>query len=157
MRRLCCLVRDRRFSAAALACAVSVFGCGHDAGVGKACRVSGRITVGERPVTAMSTVVIFKPDAGRGNKSPFEPTGTVDRHGNYALSTKRQEGAPPGWYRVIVTATELREDISTGQRRRRPVPRSLLPARYGRAETTDLLVEVAENRPPGDYDLKLTP
>ena len=49
--------------------------------------------LGNEPLSADSAVVLFKPDASKGNTSPFEPVGNVDQKGNYALATTGDE-----WY-----------------------------------------------------------
>lgn len=132
-------------------------GCSDDAGVGRTFPVSGKLTLDNQPVTAKTTIVLFKPDASKGNTSPFEPTGTVDAEGNYKLTTRGKNGAPPGWYKVIVTA---RDDASpvhpNAPKQHRPVAKSLLPPKYGRPETTQLLIEVVESPAPGAYDLKMS-
>jgi hypothetical protein len=131
-------------------------GCGDSSGVGKTVPVTGQVTLDDRPLSAKSTVILFKPDTGRGNTSPFDPTGTVDAQGRYTLFTNGKKGAPPGWYKVIVTATELRAaGDSKGPRQHHPTPRSLLPARYGQAATSPLAIEVAEDPKPRAYDLEL--
>ena len=142
--------------ATGLLCVFLASGCGDDSGVGKTFPVSGKVTLDNEPLTAKTTVVLFKPDAAKGNASPFEPAGTVDHQGNYTLLSKGKKGARPGWYKVIVTATEPRDDSPKGPRRHRPVPRSLVPPKYGQATTTDLAIEVVENPASGAYDLKLT-
>jgi hypothetical protein len=129
--------------------------CGDNSGVGKTFPVSGKIRVDGQPLTAATTIVIFKPDTGKGNHSPFEPLGTVDGQGNYSLRTSAKTGAPPGWYKVVVTATEGRQEAGAGPKGRHPGPRSLLDAKYGQAQTTPLTVEVVENPSPGAYDLSL--
>jgi len=131
-------------------------GCFDPSGAVKTFPVAGKITLDDKPVTATSTIVLFKPDAGRRNTSPFEPTGTVDGAGNYRLVTKGKNGAPPGWYKVVVTATEPRGAEEKGPRNHRPGPRSVLPARYGQAATTTVAIEVVEHPAPGAYDVKLT-
>jgi hypothetical protein len=131
-------------------------GCGDSSGVGKTVPVSGRVTLDDKPFSAKSTVILFQPDAARGNTSPFEPVGSVDKQGNYSLVTRGKKGAPPGWYKVVVTATEApAPDESKGPRRHHPTPRSLLPARYGQAGASPLAIEVVENPKPGAYDLEL--
>ena len=124
-------------------------------GVGRTYAVRGKITLDNQPLVAETTIVLFKPDASKGNASRFEPIGTVDEAGNYTLSTNGKNGAPPGWYRVTVAAREGHPEHPKGPQRRRPVARSLLPAKYGSAEATDLVVEVVSNPAPGAYDLKL--
>lgn len=141
--------------AAAVAGAPLALGCRDDAGVGTLFAVRGRITLDNEPLTAKSTVVLFKPDESTDNDNPFEPVGTVDGQGNYTMFTEGKEGAPPGWYRVIVTATEARQDRAKRPPNQRPIPRSLLPAKYGQAATTDLMIEVVENPAMGAYDLRL--
>jgi hypothetical protein len=132
-------------------------GCGDDSGVGRTVAVAGRVTIDNTPLTAKSTVVLFMPDASKGNTSPFEPTGTVDADGNYTLKTKGKNGAPPGWYKVVVTAHEgpLPQHPQSPQKHR-PTVKTLVPARYGQEKTSDLSIEVVENPMPGAYDLKLT-
>jgi hypothetical protein len=109
------------------------------------------------PLVAKNTIVLFKPDASKGNTSPFEPTGTVDASGTYTLRTEGKTGAPPGWYKVVVTA---RGDAPVahpkGQQNHRPVSTSLVPAKYGEVRTTDLVIEVVEHPSTSAYDLKLT-
>jgi hypothetical protein len=132
-------------------------GCGDASGVGPTFPVAGKVTLNNTPLTAQNTVILCKPDAAKGNKSPFEPSGTVDAEGNYTLTTRGKSGAPPGWYKVVVTARdEAAPAHPKGPQRHRPVARSLLPARYGQAQTTDLSIEVVERPAPGAYDLKLS-
>ncbi len=131
-------------------------GCGDASGVGTTYPVSGKITFNGEPFNAETTSVLFKPDAARGNTSHFEPVGTVDRDGGYALVTRGKDGAPPGWYKVVVTAFDGSPQHPGGPRHaKRPVAHSLLPARYGQAQTTTLAVEVVANPARGAYDLKL--
>jgi hypothetical protein len=120
----------------ALSLAIGASGCADTSGVGPTFPVSGKATFNNTPLTAKSTVIVFKPDASRGNTSSFEPTGTVDTDGTYMLKTQGRSGAPPGWYKVIVTAREETEPTHPkSPKQHRPVAKSLLPAKYGRAET----------------------
>jgi hypothetical protein len=146
----------RRLPAIGLVTALLMLGCGDSSGVGKTLPVRGKVTLDDVPLSAESAVVLFKPDASKGNRSPFEPVGNVDRDGNYTLVTKGKRGAPPGWYKVIVTATEARIEAPKDPKRGHPHPRSVVPAKYGLAKTTSLMVEVVESPAPGAYDLKLT-
>ena len=132
-------------------------GCGDASGVGPTFPVAGKVIFNNAPWTAQNTVILCKPDTTRGNKSPFEPSGTVDAEGNYTLTTRGKNGAPPGWYKVVVTAREEADPVHPkGLKRHRPVSGSLLPARYGQAQSTDLSIEVVERPAPGAYDLKLS-
>ena len=143
---------------AAVLVAMPAWGCGDGSGVGRTVPVSGKVMLNGDPVTARTALVLFKPDGSRGNTSPFEPAGTVDAEGHYTLTTQGKNGAPPGWYQVIVTAREEAPPAhpKTPQQHR-PVVRSLLPAKYGQANTSGLSIEVVENPEPGAYDLKLSP
>jgi hypothetical protein len=105
-----------------VAVTLAASGCGDASGVGKTFPVAGRITLDGEPLTAASTVVLFKPDAAKGNASPWEPTGTVDGQGNYTLHTKGKRGAPPGWYKVVVTAFKAQADAVKGPRTQFPPP-----------------------------------
>jgi hypothetical protein len=141
----------------ALLLAILPVACGDTSGVGRTVPVSGKVILQDEPWTAKTTIVLFKPDTSRGNTSPFEPAGTVDAEGNYTLTTKGKNGAPPGWYKVIVTAREETAPVHPKTpKQHRPAARSLLPAKYGQAETSGLLIEVVESPVPGAYDLKLS-
>ena len=139
----------------ALLSACLTTGCGDDSGVGPTFPVAVKVTVGNVPLTAKSTIVLFKPDAAKGNGSVYEPTGTVDGQGKYALVTKGKKGAPPGWYKIAVTAHEGRAEHPKGTLRHRPVAHAVIPGKYGQPETSNLSIEVVENPVPGAYDLKL--
>jgi hypothetical protein len=131
-------------------------GCADDSGVGKTVPVRGQIALDGRPLAVKSGTVVFKPDTSRGNTCPFPPSGQIEEDGTYTLFTKGKKGAPPGWYKVSVTALGT-PDLGTASRRgQRPLPRSLVPTRYGPPDTSGLEVEVVEDPAPGAYDLKLT-
>jgi hypothetical protein len=80
----------------------------------------------------------------------------VNDQGNYTLLTRGKRGAPPGWYKVLVTATEPSRDNSPRPGHKRGGGQSLLPPRYGQAATTTVSIEVVESPPSGAYDIKLT-
>jgi hypothetical protein len=141
----------------ALLLTLAASGCGDDGGVGPTFPVAGKVTLDDEPLTAKTTIVLFKPDATKGNTTPFEPAGSVDAEGNYTLKTKGKNGAPPGWYRAIVTAREeAAPEHPQNPKQHRPVSKSLLPAKYGQPETAGLSIEVVEKPAPGAYDLKLS-
>jgi hypothetical protein len=127
-------------------------GCG-----GKTHSVSGKLTVGGAPFAAKSGLVTFVPDRARGNTSDDEPVGTVDADGRYTLYTKARRGAPPGWYKVVVTGLGDAPPPAAGPLTHRPAPQSVVPARYGRAASTPLAVEVVASPPAGAYDFDLKP
>jgi hypothetical protein len=132
------------------------FGCGDSSGVGKTYPVKGNITFKDQPWVTNTTIILFKPDRAKGNQSPFVPAGSVDEQGAYTITTKGKEGAPPGWYKVQVTATGEYEEHPKSKNRH-PGPHSVLPPKYGQEATSDLAIEVVERPAPNAYDLKLTP
>ena len=133
-------------------------GCG-DGDVGKTYRVDGKVTIHGEPLISNSGVVLFEPDTAKGNTTPYKPAASIDSSGNYTLYTKKERGAPPGWYKVIVTATasdSVAPSTSKRPRQERPVPTSLVPAKYGLAKSTPLNIEVVESPTSGAYDLILS-
>jgi hypothetical protein len=139
--------------------ALLAVGCGDDSGIGEIYPVRGKITFDDQPLVEETTTILFQPDAERGNEGEFEAAGTVDGEGNYTVSTKGKKGACPGWYKVIVTALADTPQHATGPkdaRKSRPVVRSLLPPRYGQAQTTPLSLEVVAEPAEDAYDLNLT-
>jgi hypothetical protein len=118
--------------------------------------VRGTIRLNGEPLAAKSAAVLFKPDTARGNTSAFEPSGTVDEAGQYQLMTQGKHGAPPGWYKVIVAAYNSSPEHRKSARPGRPVVTSVVPAKYGRAETTPLSIEVVAEAASDAYELKLS-
>ena len=149
-------LRGISWPASAFMAVLFVSGCGDGSGVGRTFPVGGTITINGQPLVAQSAMILFKPDASRGNLSQFDAAGTPDGEGHYTLSTAGKVGAPPGWYKVVVTATTSEISFPSGRRRDHPRPKSLVAAKYGQVTTTALAVEVVESPGPGAYDLKLT-
>jgi hypothetical protein len=135
--------------------AMLAVGCGRS-DVGQTFPVRGLITLDGAPFTARSTTILLKPDVSRGNRSTFEPVGIVDDAGQYQITTQGNRGAPPGWYKVIVTAYGEPPEHPRNPKGGRPVVTSLLPAIYGRAESTPLAIEVVADPASDAYDLKLS-
>src|SRR5262245_45987082 len=152
------LSRAAALLAAALLLALPASGCGGDDGVGKTSPVRGKVTLDGEPLVSKPATVGFKPDASKGNTTTFEPAASVDSSGNYTLLTKKRSGAPAGWYKVVVTATGMASEPPDPKQpvTKRPVPKSLVPGKYGQASTTPLLVEVVASPGDGAYDLKLS-
>jgi hypothetical protein len=158
-------VRFGRLSGLALQGVILVLlaatGCSDRSGVGATWPVSGKVTLDGSPLTANTTVILFIPDASRGNGSQFVPSASVDQQVNYTLATKGKKGAPAGCYRVVVTAHEgtvvhpQGETQVAGAHARRPAVRAIVPGKYGQEASTDLLIEVVEQPADGAYDLQL--
>jgi hypothetical protein len=108
--------------------------------------VTGQLTVGDRPLTTGS--VSFRPDTSQGNTSQHHPNGAVAADGKFELYVPpARKGAPPGWYKVVVTAYD---DPQPGK----PL-KSFIDFKYSDEKTTPLKIEVIANPEPGRYDFKL--
>jgi len=94
-------------------------------------------------------MVLFQPDASKGNHSPFEPAGTIDEEGTYTLLTKDKKGAPPGWYKIVVTALAEPAQHPKGPQRRRPVARSLPRPNTAWPKPAIWRLRWSRSRPPG--------
>jgi hypothetical protein len=128
-----------------LACA-ALLGCG--ARGEKLVPVAGQVTIDGVPLKTGS--VTYHADAAKGNSTPHIPVGVIDADGRYKLASATKEGAPPGWYRVTVTAQEPIDPKNPYA-----LPKYLIDPKYGDAITSSLEVEVAPNKSPSAYDLKL--
>jgi hypothetical protein len=136
--------RPRRWVAvAAFALAVAVGGCGgrHP--------VTGRVLLDGKPLEGKEGAVVLRPDAGKGNDSRVSPTGVLQRDGTFSVQTGGRPGAPRGWYKVVVTATDPTSNPNDDVR-------PAVPARYRTAAQTPLSLEVVADPAPGSYDLQLS-
>jgi hypothetical protein len=115
----------------------------------KLVRVEGKVMLGDQPLT--TGTVILSPDAAKGNQSLEEPRGEVDANGTFKVYTGRREGVSPGAYKVAVTAAEQVDPNNPY------FTKWLIPEKYIDFQTSGLSFAVAENDPPGTYDLKLSP
>ena len=138
-------VAPRRLAFLAVVLAVTACGCG-----GTNVPVKGKASVGDKPLSAGS--VRFLPDKEKGNNTAGEPYGVISEGGTYDVKTNGKPGAPPGWYKVVVTAVTP-VDLNNPSP---PPSKSLIAAKYNQPETTDLHLEVKENAGDGAYDLKLS-
>jgi hypothetical protein len=109
----------------------------------------GKVTVNGAPLG--SGAVTFQPDAGKGNSTRHIPVGSLDAQGNYKLMSATSEGAPPGWYKVTVTAQEPIDPKNPYA-----PPKHLIAPKFSDASTSGLAVEVVENAPAGTYDLQVS-
>lgn len=133
-------------------------GCGDNVDV---VPVSGRITVDGEPLHVGGGLVNFVPIKEKGNTTDLQPAGVVDENGNYEVyySTKKK-GAPPGWYKLQVTASPpgIRHIPLPGERKKKKgsLPPPPFDRKYMRFADSGLELEVVRNPSPGAYDLKLT-
>jgi hypothetical protein len=110
--------------------------------------VAGQVRFGGKPLTR-GTVVLY-PDARKGNTSKHEPRGTIQADGRYQIATHPRAGAPPGWYKVAVRATEPGDAKNPYA-----LPRSLIPEKFQSPDTSGLTLEVRSDPPAAAYDLEL--
>jgi hypothetical protein len=139
-----------------LAVAVAGGGCGTDDPyqVGPTVPVAGKVMLVGKPLRLNPgefARLWFCPDKAKGNLSPHVPVGNIGPKGNYRLSTRGKDGAPTGWYNVMIVANGPVEKGKPSKGRK-----ALLPLSYSDPKTSGLVVFVAGDAPPGAYDLKLT-
>ncbi len=137
----------------AAACALAC-GCSQDPyGLGDAVPVVGTVTLKGKPFRLKANAfarVWFHPDAAHGNSCPQIPLGDIDADGHYRLATRGRDGAPPGWYKVMVIATENIDPNRPSKRRP-----SFVPRRYGNPDTSGLRIQVVAAPSAGAYHLVL--
>jgi hypothetical protein len=119
--------------------------------------VSGVVTLSGKPLAGAS--ITLYPDATKGNQTKRLPAGPSNAKGEYRLYTLMRSGAPAGWYKVVVFASETPKvpDAKDSKKNQTALPKSIINARYNQESTTPLSVEVKAAAPPGAYDLKLEP
>jgi hypothetical protein len=148
-----------RFGLAVGVCAAAwaAAGCGKPAL--KLAPVSGKILVGDKPLTFGS--VQFRADISRGNRSMEVPVASVQPDGSFELLTGTRKGAPLGWWKVLVIADNF-QVFDPPPSPNWPLfpdgwepPKPLVHQRYLTVPTTDLTVEVVEHPGAGAYVLKL--
>ncbi len=128
--------------------AASLIGCSSKEG-GDLIPVSGRIVLPDGPIAGIG--VSFWPDASKGNTTQHVPTGSTDAEGKYELRSGNQKGAPPGWYKVVLTPPSP-EPVGGSMPKPTPPP---FANKYLDIASTDLQVEVKSGAAPETYDLKV--
>src|SRR5579883_1283932 len=109
--------------------------------------VEGKVLLGGKPLS--TGFVILHPDKDKGNTSLHEPRGSIDKQGHYRITTNEKSGAPPGWYKVAVTAADQVDPKNPY------FTRWLVPEKYIDYRTSQLAFEVVEHPAEGAYDLTL--
>src|SRR5262249_52315260 len=116
------------------------------------------------PLHSKGGIVNLVPNQDKGNATTLEPAGVVDEIGNYtAYYAKGKKGAPPGWYRVQVSAMPPGDQPPPMPRPKRKgapppphTPPPLFNLKYTQAKASGLEIEVVRDPAPGAYDLKLS-
>jgi hypothetical protein len=139
----------RRLRFVLLICLTALFWTILGAGCGKPsvtlAPVSGKVTVGDKPVTS-GQVSLIAVDAKTNTDLS---AGTIDANGEYKIFTGGSAGAPLGKYKITVTPSMVPTAVDT---RAPPMP---FDRKYGDSKLTPLSFEVVSNPGPGAYDLKL--
>ncbi len=118
----------------ALILAVGLCGCGRNSGP-ELVQLSGTILFEGRPIPPGS--LTFIPKAGEGPTA----TGTISEAGHFTVSTHRTgDGIPPGEYRIRVESWETPPTMGG------PPAKSAIPAKYTNVNTTDLTLDVPNER-----------
>jgi hypothetical protein len=138
------------YSAAVLACLAP--GCGKPDELDKLLPVKGKIIFSGKPIeTADVRSVVLHADKAAGNTTSHQPSGVIDKDGNFEIfTTPKKAGAPPGPYRVIVLF-KARPDSKTPY----APEKWLIDEKYGDPEKSGLKLTVVENPAEGAYDLKI--
>jgi hypothetical protein len=123
-------------------------GCGSSDSSGNVVPVEGRVKFNGTPVS--KGMVVLYPDADKDNTTPYEPRGSIDANGRFKI-TQPYAGAPPGWYKVAVIATEAIVDPNNPYL----PPRWLIPEKFGNIAESGLVLEVRVDARQGAYDFDL--
>jgi hypothetical protein len=99
--------------------------------------VSGTVTLEGAPLKAGKVGLV--PDTAKGNRLRMVCAGQIGTNGRFEIETEGSKGAPPGWYRLIVTNAQP------------PVNRNYLDEKR-----TPIAIEVIAGSAPGAYDIRLT-
>ena len=130
-------------------------GCSDD-GFGTLYPVHGAVVMDNEPIRISTGYVILMPDTKKGNNTEFKPSGTIGADGNYVVYTMTRSGAPPGWYKVIVTGSGPSVRPTSGESKTRPVSTQIVPEQFGQETTTSLSIEVVARPNAHAYDLNVT-
>lgn len=109
--------------------------------------VRGTVRMNGKPLTTGGSISF------RDGSGLIQPTGEVGPDGTYSMFlTPQQEGVPAGKYKVVVFASETREEAARHNR----LPVMIINHKYLDAKTTPLATEVKKDAAPGAYDFSVT-
>lgn len=110
-------------------------------------KVTGMVTLDGKPLAGAT--IVFTPQKGRS------ASGVTDGQGRYSLSTSAQDdGAPPGVYRVTITAdSQDPAKPNEAQSKRGAAGKPAIPARYSNPATTGLTTEIRPGANVFDFEL----
>lgn len=128
-----------------IAAAGIMLGCGSGGGISGTAPVSGKVTYKGQPVAGAS--IGFYSDAAEGRVA----VATSGADGSYELMTLDSKGALPGKYSVTVKKTEIppeltkevsMEEAAANANKPLPLPKELLPSKYGTPANSPLKFEI---------------
>lgn len=136
---------------------VLVVGCGGKPAGPKLYSVKGKVTLEGSPLP--NATVTFQPESG-----PIA-SGVTDVNGEFSLKTGAAEGAVAGTHRVAVVAMSgekimenpTPDDLAAMSLTGKPLPqpKSLIPERYSKFETSQLTATVSEDASQNVVTLEL--
>jgi hypothetical protein len=122
--------------------ALLLAGCGG----GPSAPVSGKVTLGKKPLTA--GVITYSADHTKGNNNKYIGSSKIGTDGSYTIGGEGKENVPLGWYKVTVVTSGPMDEKSAVK------PVAINP-KYTSTTTTPLSVEVKQGAAPGVYDFDL--
>jgi hypothetical protein len=145
-------IRPSLFGLVLLAAVFAVPGCGSSGP--KLAPVSGTVTLDGTPLK--SGTVNLVADESKGAKQVGTSSGAIGSDGSYRISTDGKDGAPLGWYKVVVvTMGPGMMPANTGALSTK-APAAAVQPKYSYQSKTDLSYEVTASPKSGAYDLKLS-
>jgi hypothetical protein len=143
-------IRLSSFGFALLAAVLPTLGCGSSGP--KLASVSGKVTLDGAPLK--SGTVNLVADESKGTKQAGTSSGAIGSDGTYKITTDGKDGAPLGWYKVVVITMTPGGMGDTGPLNPNAQAKSR-PTYSDQAKTT-ISYEVVASPKPGAYDLTLT-
>jgi hypothetical protein len=141
------MTRSLLTAAALLAAAAGLSGCGPTPP--KLVPVAGRVTLTDGTPIKHGYVILHA-DEARGNATREVCQGKIVE-GEYTVLTGPREGAPAGWYKVTIEASNPPDEKNPY------FTEWLADEKYVYPEKSKLAMEVVENPEPNRYDYKLDP
>lgn len=124
-----------------------IAGCSESLDRPKTFPVAGKVTYKGQPVP--KGTITFQPDQGQASVGEIQPDGA------YRLSTFGEgDGAVPGHYRVYVISNTADPNLMPGSSPGWKPPKDLVPAKYGKAETSGLETTVSEDKKEYNFELQ---
>jgi hypothetical protein len=139
------------FGLALLAAVATLPGCGPSGP--RLEPVSGKVTLDGAPLKSGTVTLVA--DESKGTKQVGSSSGAIGSDGTYRITTDGKDGAPPGWYKVVV----ITMGPGMGQMQTGPLTTTggvAPPPKYSDQTKTDQTFEVTASPKPGAYDLKLS-